>query len=131
MVAPHFMDDPEGDYCKVKPSVADPDYVRPLSSYTDVRDELLTRLSKLFVDKEIWERRQLFAALSMYQQDVVAFALQSAIRTGFKFRDAFGRPSLLESRGDLYALRPLACPTELWWSARHKMWDAQMYRYPR
>jgi hypothetical protein len=107
MVAPQFMDDPEGDYCKVKPSVADPDYVRPLSSYTDVRDELLTRLSKLFVDKEIWERKQLFAALSMYQQDVVAFALQSAIRTGFKFRDAFGRPSLLESRGDLYALAPI------------------------
>jgi hypothetical protein len=72
-----------------------------------VRDELLTRLSKLFVDKEIWERKQLFAALSMYQQDVVAFALQSAIRTGFKFRDAFGRPSLLESRGDLYALAPI------------------------
>jgi hypothetical protein len=107
MIAPQFMDDPEGEYCKVKPSVADPDYVRPLSSYTDVRDELLTRLSKLFVDKEIWERKQLFAALSMYQQDVVAFALQSAIRTGFKFRDAFGRPSLLESRGDLYALAPI------------------------
>ena len=107
MVAPQFMDDPEGDYCNVKPSIADPDYVRPLSSYTDVRDELLNRLSKLFVDKEIWERKQLFAALSMYQPDVVAFTLQSAIRTGFKFRDAFGRPSLLESRGDLYALSPI------------------------
>jgi len=107
MIAPQFMEELEGEYCRVKPSVVDPEYVRPLSSYTDVRDELLTRLSKLFVDKEIWERKQLFAALSMYQQDVVAFALQSAIRTGFKFRDAFGRPSLLESRGDLYALAPI------------------------
>jgi len=87
--------------------VVDPEYVRPLSSYLDVRDELLGKLSKLFVDKEIWERKQLFAALSSYQQDVVTFTLQSAIRTGFKFHDAFGRASLLESRGDLYALAPI------------------------
>jgi len=107
MMAPRFMDDPEGNYCKVKPSVVDPEYIRPLSSYLDVRDELLSKLSKLFVDKEIWERTQLFAALSSYQRDVVAFTLQSAIRSGFRFRDAFGRPSLLESRGDLYALAPI------------------------
>jgi hypothetical protein len=37
----------------------------------------------------------------------VTFTLQSAIRTGFKFHDAFGRASLLESRGDLYALAPI------------------------
>ena len=107
LVAPQFMEEIEGEYCRVKPSVVDPEYIRPLSSYLDVRDELLTRLSKLFVDKEIWERKQLFAALSTYQPDVVSFTLQSAIRTGFKFRDAFGRPSLLESRGDLYALAPV------------------------
>jgi hypothetical protein len=107
MIAPQFMEDVDGEYCKVKPSVVDPEYVRPLSSYLDVRDELLGKLSKLFVDKEIWERKQLFAALSSYQQDVVTFTLQSAIRTGFKFHDAFGRASLLESRGDLYALAPI------------------------
>ena len=107
MMAPQFMPTPEGDYCRVTPSVPDPEYVRPLSSYLDVRDELLSKLSRLFVDKEIWERKQLFSALSMYEEDVVVFTLQSAIRSGFKFRDSFGRPSLLESKGDLYALSPI------------------------
>ena len=107
MMAPQFMDDIVEGHCKVNPSAVDPDYVRPLSSYLDVRDEVLGKLSKLFVDKEIWERKQLFASMPAYQPEVIAYTLQSAIRTGFKFRDAFGRPSLLESKGDLYALAPI------------------------
>jgi hypothetical protein len=36
--------------------------------------------------------------------------LQQAISTAFRFADAFGRPSLLESKGDLYALAPIDVP---------------------
>jgi len=37
----------------------------------------------------------------------VVFLLQNAIRTGFKFKDSFGRPSLLQSRGSVYTLGPI------------------------
>lgn len=107
MMAPAFDESPDVETCKVKPSVVDPDHVRPLSSYLDVRDEILEKLAKLFVDKPIWDRLALFAALSEYSQDVVIYNLQQAIVGAFRFADAFGRASLLESRGDLYTLAPI------------------------
>lgn len=106
MMAPVFSDG-DAAQCRVKPSEPE-EYVRPLSTYFDVRDEVFTKLGKLFIDKPIWDREELFAALKMYQRDVVVFLLQNAIRTGFKFKDSFGRPSLLQSRGDLYSLNPSA-----------------------
>ena len=110
MLAPQFMQDLDATECRIQPSVEDPNYVRPLSSYLDVRDEILNKLSKLFLDKAIWERKQLFAAVGMYDDDVIGYTLQNAVRTGFKFQDAFGRPSLLESKGSLYALAPIGVP---------------------
>lgn len=106
MLAPVFSSG-EPTECRVKPSEPEEGYVRPLSTYFDVRDEVFTKIGKLFIDKPIWDREQLFRALKMYQQDVVVFLLQNAIRTGFKFKDAFGRPSILQSRGDLYSLAPM------------------------
>lgn len=106
MLAPVFSDQ-EPSQCRVKPSVPDEGYVRPLSTYFDVRDEMFTKLGKMFIDKPIWDREELVSTLKMYQRDVVIFLLQNAIRTGFKFKDAFGRPSLLQSRGDLYTLGPI------------------------
>jgi hypothetical protein len=106
MLAPVFSD-VESVQCRVRPSQPEESYVRPLSTYFDVRDEVFTRLGKLFIDKPIWDRLELFEALKMYQRDVVVFLLQNAIRTGFKFKDSFGRPSFLQSRGDLYTLGPI------------------------
>lgn len=107
MLAPSFQDTPDVAQCIVKPSVDDPEHVRPLSTFLDVRDELLEKLGRLLIDKPIWERTELFAALRPYTQDIVVYHLQHAIATGFRFRDSFGRPSVLESRGELYSLSPL------------------------
>jgi len=107
MMAPTFDESPEVEQCHMEESKEDPDHVRPLSSYLDVRDELLTKIEKLFVDKAIWERNQLINSLRGYARDVVVYTLQQAIATGFQFVDSFGRPSLLESKGELYALAPI------------------------
>jgi Hom_end-associated Hint/Homing endonuclease/Helicase conserved C-terminal domain len=110
MLAPTFDETPEVAQCIVKPSPEDPSHVRPLSTYLDVRDELLTRLAALLVDKPIWDREDLIRALRPYTMDVIIYNVQQAIASGFRFKDAFGRPSLLESKGDLYTLAPLGIP---------------------
>ena len=110
MLAPTFDESPDVEQCKVTESVADPDHVRPLSSYLDSRDEILTKLGKLFIDKSIWDREQLFSVLRPFSRDVVIYTLQQAIASSFRFVDSFGRPSLLESKGDLYALAPIDVP---------------------
>ena len=110
MMAPAFDEAPDVEQCKVSPSEPDPDHVRPLSSYLDSRDEILTQVGKLMIDKSIWDREQLFSALRPFSREVVIYTLQQAISTAFRFADAFGRPSLLESKGDLYALAPIDVP---------------------
>ena len=110
MLAPTFDEAPDIEQCKVTESVADPDHVRPLSSYLDSRDEILTKLGKLFIDKSIWDREQLFSILKPFSREVVIYTLQQAISSSFRFVDSFGRPSLLESKGDLYALAPIDVP---------------------
>ena len=105
MVGPVFSDG-EAAQCRIKAFEPEEGYVRPLSTYFDVRDEVFTKLGKMFIDKPIWDREELFNALKIYQRDVVVFLLQNAARTGFKFKDSFGRPSVLQSRGDLYTLGP-------------------------
>ena len=110
MLAPTFDEAPDIEQCKVTESVADPDHVRPLSSYLDSRDEILTKLGKLFIDKSIWDREQLFSVLKPFSREVVIYTLQQAISSSFRFVDSFGRPSLLESKGDLYALAPIDVP---------------------
>jgi hypothetical protein len=110
MLAPAFDESPDIEQCKVTQSVADPDHVRPLSTYLDSRDEILSLLGKLFIDKSIWDREQLFTALRPFTRDVVVYTLQQAIASAFRFVDSFGRPSLLESKGDLYALAPIDVP---------------------
>jgi len=110
MMAPAFDEAPDVEQCKITPAVPDPDHVRPLSTYLDSRDELLTKLGKLFIDKSIWDREQLFSALRPFSRDVIVYTLQQAISTSFRFADSFNRPSLLESKGDLYALAPIGVP---------------------
>lgn len=110
MMAPTFDEAPDVEQCKITPSQPEPDHVRPLSSYLDSRDEILTKIGKLFIDKSIWDREQLFSALKPFSREVVIYTLQQAITTAFRFVDSFGRPSLLESKGDLYALAPIDVP---------------------
>lgn len=107
MLGPTFDDTPDVAECIVKPVPEDPDHVRPLSTYLDVRDELLSKAAQLFIDKPIWDRDQLLAAMKPYTKEVVIYNLQHAITSGFRFKDAFNRPAVLESKGDLYALSPL------------------------
>jgi hypothetical protein len=110
MLAPAFNDAPDVAECNVTEGKVDPEYVRPLSTYLDLRDEVFEKLGKLLVDKPIWDREQLFAAMNAYKRDAVQFLLQQAITDGTRFNDSFGRPSLLESKGDLYALSPIGVP---------------------
>jgi hypothetical protein len=110
LMAPTFSETPDVSACVVTPSVTDPDHVRPLSSYIDVRDEILGKLSKLLVDKPIWSREHLIGALKEYSADVVVYTLQNAISSGFRFQDAYRRPALLESRDNMYALAPIGIP---------------------
>ena len=112
MMAPTFDDTPDVAACIVQPDVEDPDHVRPLSTYLDVRDEILEKVSRLLVDKPIWAREELISVLRPYTREVVLYNLQQAISSGFRFKDSFGRPSLLESRGDLYALAAIGTPNE-------------------
>jgi superfamily II DNA or RNA helicase len=106
MLAPSFLGE-HATECIVQPSVADPSHVRPLSTILDVRDELLDKLGRLLLDKPIWDKDQLLTALAPYTRDVSLYTLQQAIDSGVRFRDAFNRPSVLESKGELYALAPL------------------------
>ena len=110
MMAPSFDATPDVAQCIVRPAVPDPDHVRPLSAYLDIRDELLSKAAKLFLDKPIWDREQIIQALRPYTRDAIVFNLQQAISSAFRFKDAFGRPSVLESKGDLYAIAPLGIP---------------------
>jgi hypothetical protein len=112
MLAPTFDDAPDVQACIVAPVPDDPDHVRPLSTYLDVRDEVLEKIGRLMADKPVWERNQLVDALRPFTREVVLFNIQQAITSGFRFKDSFGRPAILESRGELYALSPLGTPND-------------------
>lgn len=110
MLAPAFHDAPDVAACVVAPPVPDPEHVRPLSTYLDVRDELLSKFAELFLNKPIWDREELITACRPYTKDVVIFNLQQAISSGYRFKDSFGRAAVLESKGDLYTLAPIGVP---------------------
>ena len=112
MLAPTFDDAPDVAACIVDAVPEDPDHVRPLSTYLDVRDELLEKIGRLMADKPIWDRNQLVDAMRPYTREVVLFNIQQAVSSGFRFKDSFGRPAILESRGELYALSPLGTSNE-------------------
>ena len=113
MMSPMFDENPDVTGCTQPPSrhyTREEGDVRPLSTYLDVRDEFLAKLGKLLIDKPIWDREELIAALRPYTEEVTVYNLQQAITSAFKFKDAFGRASLLESKGDFYALAPIGVP---------------------
>lgn len=112
MLAPTFDDAPDVAACIVTPIPDDPEHVRPLSTYLDVRDEVLEKIGRLMADKPVWDRNQLVDALRPFTREVVLFNMQQAITSGFRFKDSFGRPAILESRGDLYAIAPIGTSNE-------------------
>ena len=91
--------------CNVKESPEDKDHERPLSSYLDVRDELLDKFTKLFLKKPVWKLEDLYSSpqLKMYDRDVILYILQNAIETGFQLKDKNGRIGFLESKGSMYS----------------------------
>jgi len=91
--------------CKIVQPVEDPEHERPLSSYLDVRDELLDIFIKLFLKKPVWKKEDLMLspALKIYNPDVVTYILQNAIETGFQIKDRNGRVGHIESKESMYA----------------------------
>lgn len=83
------------------------EHVRPLSTYLDVRDEVMNELQERFKSKPIWTGDEIKAVLAdKFQPDVVIFLLQDAVRSAIPFKDPAGRPAVLQSRGSFYALVP-------------------------
>jgi len=91
--------------CKTTEKPEDPDHERPLSSYLDVRDEILDKLITMFTRKPVWTLKDLEKSVELksYTSEVLIYTLQSAIESGFQLKDANGRLGKLESKGDMYA----------------------------
>ena len=105
--APTFSDGAAALVCW-RSDIAGPvaeDYVRPLGSYLDIRDEVFDTLLKIFEQKPIWSREDLFETLH-YAPEVVTYLLDNAIRSHLKLKDSSGRVGLLENRGNVYAFTP-------------------------
>jgi superfamily II DNA or RNA helicase len=125
MLPPAFTREAPTD-CAVQTSPADPDHVRPLSAILDVRDELLDKLGRFLLDKPIWDKDKLLEALKPYRREVSLYTIQQAIDTGTRFRDAFNRQSILESKGSLYALLPVETAEGLRITTRGTLTDRVM-----
>ena len=105
MSAPTFEDGAAAIVCSVHERVNSPDYVRPLSSYFDIRDEVFDQLMDLFKGKPIWSRDDLLKRLH-FAPEVAIYIVDNAIHTHLKLKDASGRTGTLESRKNLYAFTP-------------------------
>lgn len=91
--------------CNLKEIPLDPDHERPLSSYVDVRDEILDKLLKLFYQKAVWLKEDLLKTneLKSYDPDLVIYTIQNAIETGFVLKNIKGQHGFLTSRKNYYA----------------------------
>ena len=104
--APTFEDGTPALVCYVHTSPAEAsEYVRPLSSYLDVRDEIFDKIVNLFEKKELWKQADLLEQLK-YSPEVVTYLVESAIREHLKIKDSTGRIGTLENRGGVYAFKP-------------------------
>lgn len=105
MSAPTFEDSPSELKCDIKQPEKDILHDRPLSTILDVRDEVLDKIIKLFVNKPIWKRDDLYSHSSMkqYTPDVLDYILQNAIETGFTLTNKQGRLGHLEAKDGVYS----------------------------
>jgi hypothetical protein len=105
MSAPTFEDGAAAVVCSVHERTNSPDYVRPLSSYYDIRDEVFDKLMVMFETKPVWSRDDLLKQLH-FAPDVVSYIVDNAIHTHLKMKDSAGRTGTLENRKGLYAFSP-------------------------
>jgi hypothetical protein len=89
--------------CKLKENKGDPTHERPLSAYTDVRDEIFDKFLSMFYRKPVWLKEDILTELGSYDQNVVIYMLQNAIETGLKLKNKNGSIGYLESKGKYYA----------------------------
>ena len=81
------------------------DYVRPLSAYYDVQDEVYRTLLKLFKEKPIWSRKDLLESKRLrFDKDVLIYLLDAGT---IRLKDKEGNVGLLESKDGMYAFQPL------------------------
>jgi len=111
MSAPTFEDGAAAIVCSVHERVNSPDYVRPLSAYFDIRDEVFDQLMDMFERKPVWSRSDLLKQL-YFDPDVASYIVDNAIRTNLTMKDASGRTGVLENRSGLYAFAPTGLPDQ-------------------
>lgn len=112
LAAPTFLADEEAELaCAFEPPPPDESYVRPLSSYLDVQDEVFNTLLRLFKEKPIWGRSELISHPEMMvDEKVVKVLLQNAVDSALRIKDTQGREGTLESKGEFYAFKPFDTP---------------------
>lgn len=105
MAAPTFEEGGYAIQCQIEPSPEDPLHERPLSAILDVKDEVLDKVSKLFANKPVWKKEDLFGHESMkqYTPSVLTYLLQSAIDSGYQMKDKHGRVGHLQAKDGVFA----------------------------
>jgi len=105
MTAPTFDDSGYSLKCVSKPQEVEEHYERPLSAILDVKDEILYKISKLFLSKPIWKKDDLFkhSSLKQYTPKTLSYILQNAIDSRFQLKDKFGRDGYLQSKNKLFS----------------------------
>jgi hypothetical protein len=105
MSAPTFDEGVQELTCKVVDQPPDLNHERPLSAVLDVRDEVLDKIIKLFVRKQIWRKEDLYShsLMRQYTEGVLDYILQNAIETGFQLKDKRGRVGHLEAKDGVFA----------------------------
>jgi hypothetical protein len=106
MSAPTFEVEAKLLICNETAQDPDPQHVRPLSAFLDVREEIFDKLNTMFEKKSIWAKDDIFSHSLMKQYDpgVLSYTIQTAISNSVKFHDKLGRTGILESKGDMLAL---------------------------
>jgi len=107
MSAPTFEDGTPGLVCTNFTASSSEDYVRPLGTYFDIKDDVFDQLIEMFSRKQIWSIEDLIASKGLkYAPEVVKYLLQDAIHTHLKLKDSNGRIGVLENREGLYVFVP-------------------------
>jgi hypothetical protein len=103
MSSPTFEESIEDFTCKIKESTPDELHERPLSAILDVKDEVLDSIIKIIIQKPIWNEKDFYRheLMKNYSEEVISYILQTAIESGFRVKDKYGRLGHLESKDGL------------------------------
>jgi len=107
MSAPTFEDGSPALVCSRGEKPSDPDYIRPLGAYFDIRDDVFNRIVKMFETKPLWSTKDLIESPNLkYAPEVLQYLLQDAVHSHLKIKDKSGRIGVLENREGVYAFTP-------------------------